>query len=128
MEKSQVMHVTPEHRRAAKALALSRGLPIRAWIAGLSFLIVLLAWSLAAQARAAPESFADLAERLLPTVVNIATTQTIETRRGEEFDSSKSAASRAGAFSGRFAPRAPRPSPAGPITKILATFRFARAP
>ncbi|MEE9251153.1 MAG: trypsin-like peptidase domain-containing protein, partial [Alphaproteobacteria bacterium] len=55
-------------------------------MAGLSFLIVLLAWSLAAQARAAPESFADLAERLLPTVVNIATTQTVETSRGEEFE------------------------------------------
>jgi serine protease Do len=86
MENSQVTHVIPEHRRAAKAPALSRGVPIRAWIAGLSFLIVLLAWSLAAQARAAPESFADLAERLLPTVVNIATTQTVETRRGEEFE------------------------------------------
>ncbi len=84
MEISKVTHVTPDHRRAAKALALTRGAPIRAWIAGLSFLIVLFAWSLAA--RAAPESFADLAERLLPTVVNIATTQVVENRRGEEFE------------------------------------------
>ena len=84
MEISKVTHVTPDHRRAAKALALTRGVPIRAWIAGLSFLIVLFAWSLAA--RAAPESFADLAERLLPTVVNIATTQVVENRRGEEFE------------------------------------------
>ena len=86
MEISKVTHVTPDHRRAAKALALTRGAPHRAWIAGLSFLIVLFAWSLAAHARAAPESFADLAERLLPTVVNIATTQVVENRRGEEFE------------------------------------------
>ena len=86
MEISKVTHVTPDHRRAAKALAPTRGAPIRAWIAGLSFLIVLLAWSLAAHARAAPESFADLAERLLPTVVNIATTQVVKNRRGEEFE------------------------------------------
>ena len=84
MEISKVTHVNPDHRRAAKALALTRGVPIRAWIAGLSFLIVIFAWSLAA--RAAPESFADLAERLLPTVVNIATTQVVENRRGEEFE------------------------------------------
>ncbi len=81
-----MMHVTPDHRRAAKALALTRGASYRAWIAGLSFLIALFAWSLAAHARAAPESFADLAERLLPTVVNISTTQVVETRRGEEFE------------------------------------------
>ncbi len=86
MEISKVTHVTPDHRRTAKALALTRGVPIRAWIAGLSFLIALFAWSLAAHARAAPESFADLAERLLPTVVNIATTQVVENRRGEEFE------------------------------------------
>ena len=86
MEKSKVTHVTPVHRHAATALALTRGAPHRAWIAGLSFLIALFAWSLAAHARTAPESFADLAERLLPTVVNIATTQVVETRRGEEFE------------------------------------------
>ena len=86
MENSKVTHVTPDHRRAATTLALTRGAPHRAWIAGLSFLIALFAWSLAAHARAAPESFADLAERLLPTVVNIATTQVVETRRGEEFE------------------------------------------
>ncbi len=81
-----VTHVTPDHRRAAKALALTRGAPHRAWIAGLTFLFALFAWSLAAHARTAPDSFADLAERLLPTVVNIPTTQVVETRRGEEFE------------------------------------------
>ncbi len=86
MESSKVMHVTSEHRRAAKVLALARGEPNRAWIAGLTFLIALFAWMLTAQARAAPESFADLAEKLLPTVVNIATSQVVEARRGEEFE------------------------------------------
>ena len=32
------------------------------------------------QARNTPESFADLAEKLMPSVVNISTTQTIKTR------------------------------------------------
>ena len=35
------------------------------------------------QAKSAPESFADLAERLLPAVVNISTTQVIESREGQ---------------------------------------------
>jgi serine protease Do len=49
-----------------------------------SFVLTLIATMLganAAQARSAPESFADLAERLLPAVVNISTTQTL--KRGE---------------------------------------------
>ena len=37
-----------------------------------------------AAARPAPESFADLAERLVPSVVNISTTQTIKSDRGRE--------------------------------------------
>ena len=39
-------------------------------------LIAALLGTTVAQARSAPESFADLAERLLPAVVNISTTQT----------------------------------------------------
>ena len=85
MEKFKVTHLTIEPRRAAE----TGGPPMRAhlarWVAGLMLLIVSAAWSTAAQARGAPESFAHLAERLLPTVVNIATTQMIESRRGEEF-------------------------------------------
>ncbi len=86
MELSKVTQPTLEHHRAARALAVSRESIRRAWIAGLSFALVLVAWSFAAQARSAPNSFADLAERLLPTVVNIATTQTVESNRGEEFE------------------------------------------
>ena len=37
-----------------------------------------------AAARPAPDSFADLAERLLPSVVNISTTQTLKSDRGRE--------------------------------------------
>ena len=84
MEILKVTHPTPEHRRAA--LAVSHESIRRNWIAGLSFALVLVAWSFAAQARSAPNSFADLAERLLPTVVNIATTQTVESNRGQEFE------------------------------------------
>jgi serine protease Do len=42
-----------------------------------------LAWGPAA-ARPAPDSFADLAEKLLPSVVNISTTQTLKSDRGRE--------------------------------------------
>ncbi len=86
MEISKVKNPNLEHRCAARTIAPSREAIRRAWIAGLSFAVVLLAWSFAVQARSAPDSFADLAERLLPTVVNIATTQTVETGRGEEFE------------------------------------------
>ena len=86
MEISKVTHPNLEHRSTASAFAPSRDAIRRTWIAGLSFAVVLLAWSFAASARGAPDSFADLAERLLPTVVNIATTQTVETARGEEFE------------------------------------------
>ena len=37
-----------------------------------------------AWAKAPPQSFADLAEKLLPAVVNISTTQTVESRRGPD--------------------------------------------
>jgi serine protease Do len=40
--------------------------------------------SWAASARPAPDSFADLAEKLLPSVVNISTTQTMKSDRGRE--------------------------------------------
>jgi serine protease Do len=86
MEISKVTHPTLEHRSSAQALVFGREAVRRAWIAGLSFALVLVAWSFAAQARTAPNSFADLAERLLPTVVNIATTQTVESNQGEEFE------------------------------------------
>jgi len=42
--------------------------------------LALLVWTQAAEARSAPDSFADLAAKLLPSVVNISTTQVIEGR------------------------------------------------
>ncbi|HEY0418923.1 MAG TPA: serine protease, partial [Acetobacteraceae bacterium] len=58
----------------ASALALSTALAVPA--------VPLLAPLVAtpAYARSAPESFADLAEKLLPGVVNISTTQTVAAR------------------------------------------------
>ena len=44
--------------------------------------VALASW--AASARPAPDSFADLAEKLLPSVVNISTTQTMKSDRGHE--------------------------------------------
>lgn len=50
---------------------------------GIAVLAVTLVWSTAAFARSAPDSFADLAQRLTPAVVNISTTQKVSGRRGE---------------------------------------------
>lgn len=47
-------------------------------------LIALMMFAAAANAKSAPDSFADLAERLLPSVVNISTTQTVEAGKGPE--------------------------------------------
>ena len=44
----------------------------------ISFLLIILNFSLI-QAKAVPNSFADLAEKLMPSVVNISTTQTVKT-------------------------------------------------
>jgi len=57
-----------------------RGVFNRAVVAFAALLFV--AWAGTAQAKSAPESFADLAEQLLPSVVNISTTQTLEGREG----------------------------------------------
>ena len=53
-------------------------IPPRRWVASAVVALALVAQSAAALAREAPASFADLAERLLPAVVNISTTQTIK--------------------------------------------------
>ena len=50
-------------------------------------LLLVVTWAGSAQARPAPDSFADLVETLLPSVVNISTTQTVERGQGgEEFE------------------------------------------
>ncbi|MGB0683947.1 MAG: DegQ family serine endoprotease [Magnetovibrionaceae bacterium] len=57
------------------------------WLAGLAIALAVFLAANAAHARSAPDSFADLAERLLPSVVNISTTQTVQggpQRRGPD--------------------------------------------
>ncbi|MBK8173719.1 MAG: serine protease, partial [Rhodospirillales bacterium] len=63
-----------------------RGEVSAAWISfGMALVAVVLAVSTStASAKAAPESFADLAARLLPAVVNVSTTQTVEGNPGIE--------------------------------------------
>lgn len=74
-------------QRAGHGMASWRAISsVPQMIFGLGLALGLLAAPLAAQARGAPESFADLAEKLLPSVVNIATTQMVETQRSEEFE------------------------------------------
>ncbi len=68
-------------RRPARAQvrAASRPslLPLQWLLAGL-VAVAVMAMALTARAAPAPDSFADLAERLLPSVVNISTTQTLK--------------------------------------------------
>ena len=54
------------------------------WFLAPVLALALIAVSGAANAQTAPDSFADLAEKLLPSVVNISTTQVIEGRPGME--------------------------------------------
>ena len=75
-EKGNAMTIAAENRRPAWFR----------WVAGLPVVVALLFTSIPAadaQGRAnAPDSFADLAQKLLPAVVNISTTQNIPERRG----------------------------------------------
>ena len=73
----------------AVARAAARPVPALRWLFGATVVLtglLALLWSSAVQARSAPSSFADLAERLLPTVVNIQTSQTIEGGQAEQFE------------------------------------------
>ncbi|MCT4554375.1 MAG: Do family serine endopeptidase [Pelagimonas sp.] len=70
----------------AQSLALARqnATPLRLfWLATLS-MIVILSQTVMAQARGVPESFADLAERISPSVVNITTSTTVAGRTGPQ--------------------------------------------
>ena len=76
-------------RRRAVALSAARTNHLARWRLGASVLLtalLALAWAAAAQARSAPDTFADLVEKLLPTVVNIQTSQTIEGGQAEQFE------------------------------------------
>ncbi len=73
-------------RRRAVAVASARqdGLVLRlAWLV-MGTLLVTILFAASAQAKAPPSSFADLAEKLLPAVVNISSSQTVRGRTGPE--------------------------------------------
>ncbi|WP_226779742.1 DegQ family serine endoprotease [Oceaniglobus trochenteri] len=57
--------------------------PLRTFWALVVGLALVMAQSLAADARGAPESFADLADKISPSVVNITTTTTVAARSGQ---------------------------------------------
>ena len=74
-------------RAAARTAAAAREASVLRWFAALTLAAALLLWAAAAQARPAPDSFADLVDDLLPVVVNISTTQVAERSPGtEEFE------------------------------------------
>jgi len=84
-----VTELKTQSHYTAQTVVVSRGAPHAPWFVGIAFALLALAVAIAgaaAPARAAPDSFADLAEGLLPTVVNIATTQVVENQRGQEFE------------------------------------------
>jgi len=57
------------------------------WVLALTVVLLAAVWAQAAHSRGAPESFADLAEKLLPTVVNISTRQAMqEGENTEDFE------------------------------------------
>ncbi len=57
---------------------------LRGGLTAAAVAVVVIVAAGTAHAKAAPESFADLAQKLLPSVVNISTTQVIEGRQGPE--------------------------------------------
>ncbi len=65
-----------KNKRARAVAAQAPRVPAWVWAALVAIAVLLQAF--AAHAREAPNGFADLAERLLPSVVNISTTQTIK--------------------------------------------------
>jgi len=70
--------LTRQTQRRAQAQSHAQTINPTAWvIAALTAFGLLIALMAQSQARPAPESFADLAEKLLPAVVNISTTQTV---------------------------------------------------
>jgi serine protease Do len=71
--------LTAERSRLEAARHAARIMAMTALAAACLLAMSLLA---AAQARPAPEGFADMAERLLPAVVNISTTQNVDSDRG----------------------------------------------
>ena len=72
------MHPRNVNKFASRAKAEAFDMRLPALVLAALVAIALLLQSVAASAREAPASFSDLAEKLLPSVVNISTTQTIK--------------------------------------------------
>jgi len=74
----------PPRRHSQQTHAKTAAFNPTYWVISvLSVLGLLIAFASQSHARGAPESFADLAEKLLPAVVNISTTQKIEAHQGQ---------------------------------------------
>lgn len=72
----------PKGSGVAVARSVDAHHPLRAlWVLVLG-LVLLLAQAMSASAQATPKSFADLADKISPAVVNITTTTTVESRSG----------------------------------------------
>ncbi len=76
------MNNTSLMRRAGGAAARRSSASIVHWLMAVAMMLAMLPGA-PAQARTAPDSFADLADRLLPSVVNISSTQVVEGRQGQ---------------------------------------------
>ncbi len=80
--KDEVMPVTLRHRSRSRSLAKAEVATRDIYQKAVAAIIVtamaaVMLWSYKADARSAPESFADLAEKLLPSVVNISASQRV---------------------------------------------------
>lgn len=75
-----------QRRPRAAVHSVSGQVTAMRFLFGIAVLLAFLLYSFSAQARGAPESFADLAEELLPSVVNISTTQTLDRGQEEDFE------------------------------------------
>ena len=82
MNKSPVPLTRPRQARALTATRATQAVQIK--LLGVVVLAAALVMSAMAQARPAPDGFADLVEGLLPAVVNISTTQRTTEARGPE--------------------------------------------
>lgn len=79
--------VKPNDRQTARAKAVSNPRNGRIlFLFGSAVTLLVVAWIVSASANPAPESFAPLVERLLPSVVNISTTQEVKSPFGEDED------------------------------------------
>ena len=77
------MNVQPNKTKALSLGRLQWNATV-VWFAAVMLAMALMLASATAHAKAAPDSFADLAEKLLPAVVNISTTQVVEGRSGPQ--------------------------------------------